>query len=440
MSSSLRSLHGAGGISALCYGILVWISSDSLYISISLFLSIMAVLWGAYIVAFIASDKSATHEVLRVILLWGLVFRAIAFFAQPIYEDDHYRYLWDGRTLVETGNPYAHAPEDFFGARGVTDEFQEILDNINHPEIPTIYGPVSQYAFGFSYLIAKAKLYPLKLLLLIADLATLWCLSRLTVSSNLILYAWCPLLLKETIITAHIDSLGIALLVAACYFYRNHQALLTGIFCGLAISAKVFAVLIVPFLLFRSRIVSWLSFSLTLLICYLPFAFKPGHAGFDVTRDFASLWEFNSSLVGILSLLLPFSLAKQLASLAFVVCYGIYFLWFMRDKEQISLPQGDWVFGLFFLLAPVVNPWYLLWMLPFVVINPSFWGVTTLAAVTLSYVNGTFVPSLGLPSYHHPSWLRPLEYGVIAISLGIGYWMQRNASSCPLRLKDGVTE
>jgi len=77
---------------------------------------------------------------------------------------------WDGRQFATTGNPYASAPATFFKDAEVPERFSSILDQINYPHVPTIYGPVCQVGFLVSYWIAPGRLWPWKLLLCAAAL------------------------------------------------------------------------------------------------------------------------------------------------------------------------------------------------------------------------------------------------------------------------------
>jgi hypothetical protein len=95
------------------------------------------------------------------------------FFGEPLFEDDWARYLWDGRQLIVSGNPYATAPVDHFADDNVPEPFRRLLDEINNPMRQRSTAPVCQFAFALSHLIAPAHLWPLKLLLLAADLLTL---------------------------------------------------------------------------------------------------------------------------------------------------------------------------------------------------------------------------------------------------------------------------
>ena len=66
---------------------------------------------------------------------------------------------------------------------------------------------------------------------------------------------------------------------------------------------------------------------------------------------------------------------------------------------------------------PVVNAWYLLWLLPFAVIRPSAWAWTASVAVLLSYVTGLNLNDLQMDPFGHPFWVRPVEYGVILLAM-----------------------
>ncbi len=74
------------------------------------------------------------------LLFWAVAFRICGLVGGPLFEDDFYRYLWDGYRFATTGTPYAAVPEAFFTDPTVPAAFHTVLDGINHPELPTIYG------------------------------------------------------------------------------------------------------------------------------------------------------------------------------------------------------------------------------------------------------------------------------------------------------------
>ena len=65
----------------------------------------------------------------------------------------------------------------------------------------------------------------------------------------------------------------------------------------------------------------------------------------------------------------------------------------------------------------MINPWYLLWVLPFAAIYPSAWAWTASSAVLLSYAIGIYLGDYTLQAYQQPTWIRFLEFGLILLAL-----------------------
>ena len=84
----------------------------------------------------IASQSSLPS--VRAVWIWALLFRLAGLMANPVLENDYFRFLWDGRVFALTGNPYALPPSASFGNVDVSQPFQEILSQINHPQVPSI--------------------------------------------------------------------------------------------------------------------------------------------------------------------------------------------------------------------------------------------------------------------------------------------------------------
>jgi len=83
---------------------------------------------------------------------------------------------------------------------------------------------------------------------------------------------------------------------------------------------------------------------------------------------------------------------------------------------SLSLPPGEWVFGVFLLLSATANPWDALWLWPFVAVRTFATGITVLAAVSLAYVTGLNLGFASPAYFAHPWWLRPLEFGLIGLA------------------------
>ena len=349
------------------------------------------------------------------LIFWALLFRCCGLFGIPLFEDDWFRYLWDGYRFAETGTPYGWAPADSFSDPGVPIEFQRILDQVNYPDLSTIYGPVSQYAFLLSYFLKAGSLVPLQLLFIGVDILLIRLLLCAAPAGYVLLYAWCPLVIKEIAFTAHPDGMGACLLLAAVLLRRREYICGATACLALAVGTKILALLLVPFILARTSLRAWLTFGALLALLYLPFLLQ-GSSDTTSLAVFAQAWEFNSALYGILTQWLSDPDAKLLLGSGLLALGSAYWLRYRRETPG-EIPRGDWIYGLFLIAAPVINPWYVLWLLPFAVVYPSFWAWTASWALLLSYITGLNLGDFNLEPFAHPAWVRPLEFGLIFLGL-----------------------
>ena len=233
------------------------------------------------------------------LIVWAVVFRICGLVGGPFFEDDFYRYLWDGYRFATTGTPYGSAPEAFFGDPGVPAMFHRILDGINYPELPTIYAPVTQVVFLLGYWLKPGSVAALQSILIAVDLATIALLLRLAPAGNVMLYAWCPLVVKEVAFTAHPDGIGVCLLLSAIVLARDHRWS-AAVCLGMAVGAKIFALVLVPLVLVGASFGHWVLFVVTLAALYAPFVLQGG-TDFESLLVFAREWEFNSAAFGLLA-------------------------------------------------------------------------------------------------------------------------------------------
>lgn len=348
------------------------------------------------------------------LLGFAVLFRLIGLNSFPILEDDFYRYLWDARMTVELGSPYAIAPAEFFASESLEERFETILDGINYPDVKTVYGPTIQWVFALAYLISPGEVWPLQLLMGIADIIVILVLLQLAKPNSVLLYAWSPLVIKEFVISAHPDVLGVAFVVIALLVIQRKQMLLAGGLLALACGVKVFAILLVPFLL-RFCWRAWLAFGLTAVLIALPFGLKQAWLP-DGLSAMGSSWLFNAPLYFLADALLGswVSISTVKISLlgALAIGSGLYLLNYLRHNKSpahLSL-RGDLLYAGLFICAPALNAWYLVWLLPFAVFRPSVWAWATSVFIFLSYASGINLDNSGLEPYEHSAWILAIEF------------------------------
>jgi len=375
----------------------------------------------------------------RWVFLSALALRLISLWGEPLFEDDYYRYLWDGFQTVSTNDPYTYPPDFFFDAEEelVPEVFEPILSFINYPDVATVYGPVTQWMFAAGYLMAPAEVWPLQLLAGLADVMVLLILFKLGAGNALLLYAWSPLLLKEFSLTAHPDILAVLCLMLSVYAAYRNRAILAGAALAFAFGAKVFAILALPYLLTRTGSIRFWSlfmaaFIASLALMTLAFG-TPTIWAPEGLKAMADSWLFNAPLYLLLLNVLNFQTIKILLLSVFVLYGFVVFCWrflvvwqganHQHDEKQLTDAEelvnveesvnaeepvnsedlrkpwlrskaafrGDWLFGFFLLCLPVLNPWYMAFVLPFAVLYPSVWAWTASVAVLLSYWYGSYV-------------------------------------------------
>jgi len=321
-------------------------------------------------------------------LALGLHLLALA--GKPILEDDYYRYMWDAFRFATDGTPYRAAPAAYFTDATVPPVFQEILNFINYPEIPTIYGPVLQLLFLAGYAIAPGNVAPLQLLNVGITLSTLILLARCGAKPRwLLLYAISPLVLKEAVITAHPDALTGFLALGAFAVGGPLSAWIAGSLLGLAVASKVSVAILLPFLWFRGGIRAIAAAVITLSACYLPFYWLAG-SDMPTLSQFAQNWRFNPLFYAALDWLAGSTAGRLIAAAAIVaIATTLYWRDARAGHNRPGIPPADYALGTVLLFSPVVNPWYLLWLLPFAVLRPSRTAWTATFLLPLSYWNGT---------------------------------------------------
>ena len=251
-----------------------------------------------------------------------------------------------------------------------------------------------------AYWLQPGSVALLQAILIGLDLAVVALLLRLAPAGNVLLYAWCPLVIKEIAFTAHPDGAGACLLLAAVALSRDGRWQVAAVALGLSAGAKALGLVLAPLVLAGARLRHWLLFAATVAAVYAPFALSGGS---DLTslQVFAREWEFNSWLFGLLKTALgPFE-ARVALGLAFAAFWGWYHVRYFRSPAR-AIPRADWIFGGLLAASPVINPWYLLWLLPFAVVYPTLWAWTASLAVLLGYVTGLNLQDYGMHPYGQP--------------------------------------
>jgi len=251
------------------------------------------------------------------------------------------------------------------------------------------------------------------------------------------LYAWSPLLIKEFATTAHPDILGVLFVLVAFVLFQaeKQQArsalmpVLVGFLLALAVGVKPFALVVAPFLIgFRWQAIAGFALGISLLT--LPFSGFYLVAAESVwlpegLRTMGEGWFFNAGLyelgywLGVRDLVLFQRIALGLFALVWLLAW-INAMVAVRRRSLAQVLVA--LLGLFLMVLPAINPWYLAWWLPFAVIVPCITPWVASFAVLLSYLSGINVASDteldGFGAlYTVPGWVLAIEFGSIGLAL-----------------------
>ena len=133
---------------------------------------------------------------------------------------------------------------------------------------------------------------------------------------------------------------------------------------------------------------------------------------------------FNAPFYYLANTHLPFAVTKTVLLSLFAITAITYFSYHYLRRQHLPV-RIDLLYGLFFLCIPAINPWYLVWLLPFAVIYPSCWAWTASIVIFLAYVTGINLSNSELALYQHSHWILILEFSLILIALIIDQLIDR---------------
>ncbi len=345
----------------------------------------------------------------------------IALFGHTVFEDDFYRFIWDGWRLLETGTPYGIPPEDFVNNPSVPPAMRDILEWINYPYYPTIYGPALQVIFAITTFFAGADELGLRAVFAIAALVLTALLLRKYSADRVAMFAWNPLVVVESTLHLHPDIfLGFAVL-AAVLAGKKHPVM-AGVMLGLAACVKLVALAAWPLLL-RLKPTALIAAIAVVAALYGVFAIQGLGVGLDSTQTFATQWYFNPFAYEPLFHTLGPTWGR-LSTLAIAASIVVWLHARSRSFDDVPLAA---IFGVILIFAPAVNAWYLLWLLPLALGRAQAWPYVASAVLPLSYLTGLNLEDFSLEEFQVHPLAQYAQWGAIAAAILYDMWRSKQA-------------
>jgi len=347
----------------------------------------------AIVILFVGRTDRFTFPI---ILGVGIVCRLVTVHAEPFLSSDVFRYVWDGVVQHAHISPYRYVPGDpalaFLREPNV-----DIYSGINRRDYArTIYPPAAQVLFYLITAISPTMVW-MKAAMVLFEGLTVWGLVKLLEEmgrrrEQVLLYAWCPLLIWEIGGSGHLDSAAMAFIVLALLFRSRNRPVLTGLFLGLAVMTKMYPIILLPALYRRG---DWKMPAVVVGLIAVGYA-AYSSVGMLVFGFLGGYVKEEGLETGVRYFLLDWAQHRAgLEHLPIGVFYGLCLLvfgglmvWTWRVAVQPeSAPDGFLApaFGFALALMLLFSPhyaWYIAWLVPFFCLLPNL--------TVLVYVGGFF--------------------------------------------------
>jgi hypothetical protein len=223
-------------------------------------------------------------------------------------------------------------------------------------------------------------------------------------------FAWNPLLAIEVAGSGHIDIVGALLLVVSVAALVRRWRAAAAVALGLAIAVKFLPVVLLPLYWKRVRIRDAALAAAVVGLLYVPFL-NHGRIPIGSLGTYVQNFRFNGPVFAALAHVAPPQVLVGLTVLVGLVTAT----WIRSAAPEWSPDLFAWPMAASLLCAPVVFPWYLLWLLPFLTSASTLLIILWTVSIALTYVQW-HLRAMGQPWGPLPGWVMLLEYGCVAIA------------------------
>ena len=346
----------------------------------------------------------------------------------PLLSDDVYRILWEGRVVAEGFSPYVVSPDSVLLAHLRDDAWTRI----NHRHLTTIYPPLAQTLSAVAHVLG-GKVWSVQLVGLVLLVLCTWAVAVVAPVNRTraaVALALNPLVVVESVHSAHLDLLVGLLLCLLCLAVANKQWLRACALVGAVAAAKLIGWVFIPLL--RDR--RW-AMVVAVVLCTAAVVPLVGHSG---PTEYALTWRGNESLYAIMEAgcawivealfardgrvelasltLMPRQIAAPMVR--FVVAGAVFGIVATMTRKRYSTIQTVKIAVVaVLLLSPQVHPWYLLWLIPVDLCAGGIVGLAWSAAVLTAYL--PIEGWLAFRVWDESIWVRGFQYSVVASALWV---------------------
>jgi alpha-1,6-mannosyltransferase len=321
----------------------------------------------------------------RYLTYLAIGFRLVFLVALPNLSQDFYRFIWDGRLILEGLNPYITKPDllliqpDLFPQMKLLYEGMGPLSASHYSNYP----PLHQLPFIIAAILSKTSVLGavvvLRVLLISADLGLLFfgkkLLRKLQLPTrNIYWYILNPLVVIELTGNLHFEGLMLFFFIMALYFVHGKKWHLAALSMAFSIAVKLVPILSLPLFLnilgWKKSIRFYLSIGAVFILLFLPFLSGDFYENYSATIGlWFSKFEFNASFYYLFKWVLETTANVALIQImslvvaSYLILQTCFFL-IQKKATTTALIQNTLVLlSGYFLISTTVHPWYIVSLL-----------------------------------------------------------------------------
>lgn len=376
-----------------------------------LFLALVVVAFGCYAAGIWRLGGLSGPRPVFVIVTVAVAARLVLLPVPPTLSTDVYRYVWDARVAHAGIDPYLYAP---WAAELEPLRDGEVFPRLNHPTWRTVYPPGAQAFFQIVYRVRPDSVLAMKAALGLAELIGLAAVFGLLRASGrpvsqLVIYAWNPLVLFEVWGMGHLEGLVLPAVAGAAWAALRARYVTAGVLLGLGALVKLYPAALLPLLPLAGWPAAWSAFLVVALLGYAP-AWIAGTPAVGSLPRYVLEEYFNPGLLRAVLDVPALTLA--------VAGLWVVFVSVTRRDRTLSA-RAVLLIGVLTLLSPNIFPWYAVWLVPFLAVAPSPPWIAFTGSVLFAYAFFLQQP------WAVPPWARVVEFAPLA--MGALWWMIRRS-------------
>lgn len=356
----------------------------------------------------------------------SILLRFLLIFALPNLSDDVYRFIWDGRLLVNGHNPFDFLPsyylENSISIPGIN---EALFNKLNSPEYFTIYPPVAQGIFAFACWLFPNSIIgsaiTMKVFLFLCEVGSLFFIKKLLdhfhlPAKNILLYALNPLIIIELCGNLHFEATMICFLLSAVFFLVKNKITLSAFSIALSIASKLLPLMFLPFLIkrlgWKKSIQYFAIVGVVIVLLFTPLLSGTFFNNFGTSLDlYFQKFEFNASIYYVIRWVgyqvVGYNWIQSIGpALAMIVLLGILTVTFLEKNFNWKNLFEKMLFAICFYLAfaTIVHPWYVSLPVMLCLFTRFRFPILWSGLIFLTYMNYSY------DEYFENLWMVGIEY------------------------------